>query len=67
VLELLCELAHEQNRAVVIVTHDSRVIDLGDRLVHLEDGRISSVERLNNRLAAMPQARADSQSTFSRS
>ena len=42
VLELLCELAHEQNRAVVIVTHDSRVVDLGDRLVHLEDGRISS-------------------------
>lgn len=67
VLELLCELAHEQNRAVVIVTHDSRVADLGDRLVHLEDGRISSVERLNNRLPAMPQARAESQSTFSRS
>ena len=66
VLELLCELAHEQNRAVVIVTHDSRVADLGDRLVHLEDGRISSVERLSNRLATMPQPGANSQSTFAR-
>jgi putative ABC transport system ATP-binding protein len=66
VLELPCELAHERNRAVVIVTHDSRVADLGDRLVHLEDGRISSVERLSNRLAAMPQPGANSQSTFAR-
>lgn len=48
VLESLCELAHLRNRAVVIVTHDSRIVDLGDRLVHLEDGRISSVERLRD-------------------
>jgi ABC-type lipoprotein export system ATPase subunit len=50
----------------VIVTHDSRVADLGDRLVHLEDGRISSVERLSNRRATMPQPGANSQSTFAR-
>jgi putative ABC transport system ATP-binding protein len=67
VLEMLCELAHEQNRAVVIVTHDSRVADLGDRLVHLEDGKISFVERLSNRLATMPQQGENSQSTFARS
>lgn len=66
VLELLCELAHEQNRAVVIVTHDSRIVDLGDRLVHLEDGRISSVELLNGRLPAMPPPAANTQSSFAR-
>jgi putative ABC transport system ATP-binding protein len=66
VLELLCELAHEQNRAVVIVTHDSRIVDLGDRLVRLEDGRISSVERLNGRFPAMPPAATNTQSTFAR-
>ena len=66
VLELLCELAHQHNRAVVIVTHDSRIVDLGDRLVHLEDGRISSVERLSDRLPAMPPPQANPQSTFAR-
>jgi putative ABC transport system ATP-binding protein len=66
VLELLCELAHLHNRAVVIVTHDTRVIDLGDRLVHLEDGKISSVERLSDHLPAMSPQRPNSQPTFAR-
>jgi len=66
VLELLCELAHEHNRAVVIVTHDSRIVDLGDRLVRLEDGKISSVERLNHRLPSMPPPGASSPYPFAR-
>jgi putative ABC transport system ATP-binding protein len=66
VLELLCELAHEQNRAVVIVTHDSRIVDLGDRLVRLEDGKISSVERLSHRLPAMPQPGANPETSLAR-
>jgi putative ABC transport system ATP-binding protein len=66
VIELLCELAHERNRAVVIVTHDSRIVDLGDRLVRLEDGKISSVERLSNQLPAVFPPEANPQPTFSR-
>lgn len=66
VLELLCELAHERNRAVVIVTHDSRIVDLGDRLVRLEDGKISSVERLGERLPLMPPPRVTSHSNSAR-
>lgn len=66
VLELLCELAHEQNRAVVIVTHDSRIVDLGDRLVRLEDGKISSVERLRGRLPAISPPAMNTQTTFAR-
>ena len=42
IVVMLRELAHRQNRAVVIVTHDSRVLEFGDRVVHIEDGRISS-------------------------
>ncbi len=41
VIELLRRLAHEHGRAVVMVTHDPRVLPLGDRIVHLEDGRIA--------------------------
>jgi putative ABC transport system ATP-binding protein len=41
-MELFCMLAHRQGRAVVIVTHDPRIVHLADRIVHIEDGRIAS-------------------------
>ncbi|MBA3438372.1 MAG: ABC transporter ATP-binding protein [Pyrinomonadaceae bacterium] len=40
VMEMLRELAHEQGRAVCIVTHDSRAFSYADRIVHIEDGRL---------------------------
>jgi putative ABC transport system ATP-binding protein len=46
VLELMRQLAHEHNRAVAVVTHDSRIADLGDRVVRIEDGAVSSVKSL---------------------
>jgi len=42
VVEMMRTLAHEQGRAVVIVTHDARLTEYADRVVHLEDGRIMS-------------------------
>ncbi len=41
VLGLLRTLAREQQRAVVIVTHDSRALGFGDRIVEINDGRIA--------------------------
>jgi putative ABC transport system ATP-binding protein len=51
VIELLRELAHEKNRAVVVVTHDNRVLSYADRIVHIEDGRIANddIAALRNR------------------
>jgi putative ABC transport system ATP-binding protein len=46
VLELMRQLAHEQNRAVAVVTHDSRIADLGDRVIRIEDGAVSSIKSL---------------------
>ncbi len=40
VMEMMRELAHERGRAVVIVTHDSRVLEFADRNVRIEDGLI---------------------------
>lgn len=40
VIELLQRLAHHHGRAVVMVTHDPRVLSCGDRILHLEDGRL---------------------------
>lgn len=45
VIELLQRLAREHGRAVVMVTHDPRVLSFGDRIIHLEDGRIVGEEK----------------------
>jgi putative ABC transport system ATP-binding protein len=55
VIGLLERLSKEQERAVVIVTHDPRVLDFGDRVLHLEDGRIVS-EEFPRQPAALPVA-----------
>lgn len=41
VMQQMSELAHQRGRAVVIVTHDSRVLDFADRIVKIEDGVIA--------------------------
>jgi putative ABC transport system ATP-binding protein len=42
VLVTLQQLARESQRAVVIVTHDDRVLKIADRLVHVVDGRLAN-------------------------
>jgi putative ABC transport system ATP-binding protein len=42
VVELLRSLAKEEGCTVVMVTHDLRIVDIADQVVHLEDGMISS-------------------------
>jgi putative ABC transport system ATP-binding protein len=41
VTELLRVLAKEHGHTVVVVTHDSRIFHLADRIVHIEDGLIT--------------------------
>src|SRR5258708_6569156 len=41
VMEMMSDLAHRRGRAVVIVTHDFRVLDFADRIVKIEDGAIA--------------------------
>ena len=42
VMEMMSDLAHKRDRAVVIVTHDSRVLSFADRIVRIEDGMVAS-------------------------
>jgi putative ABC transport system ATP-binding protein len=44
VMELIRAVAVQPGRAVVVVTHDSRVYDFADRIVSMSDGGIESVE-----------------------
>jgi len=41
VMDLLREVAVAPDRACIIVTHDNRIFDLADRIIVLEDGRIT--------------------------
>jgi putative ABC transport system ATP-binding protein len=42
VIDRMQKLAREQNATVLIVTHDNRILDVADRVIALEDGRLSS-------------------------
>ncbi|MEW6131064.1 MAG: ABC transporter ATP-binding protein [Acidobacteriota bacterium] len=56
VIKMLQDLAHQRGRAVVIVTHDNRVLEYGDRVAHIEDGKISeSQAQLGNLLTVSGQ------------
>ena len=41
VMDLLREVALATDRAVIVVTHDNRIFDLADRILAMEDGRIT--------------------------
>lgn len=40
VVELLKGLGHRRGTTTLMVTHDSRILDLADRILTMEDGRI---------------------------
>src|SRR5204863_296773 len=50
VVRLFKELTVEDGTAILMVTHDHRIIELADRLVHMVDGRIVSDILLNDAL-----------------
>jgi len=51
-MELIAGIAVQPDRAVIVVTHDSRVYSFADRIAAMEDGRIVSVETHQRRPTA---------------
>jgi putative ABC transport system ATP-binding protein len=45
VMELFSEVAVRPDRALIVVTHDSRIFEFADTIAHMEDGRIMGVEQ----------------------
>jgi putative ABC transport system ATP-binding protein len=41
IMQILAEIAREQGHAVLIVTHDPRLLPFADRIIHIEDGLIT--------------------------
>ena len=46
VVELIQDLAREDGSAVILVTHDNRILDIADRILHLEDGHMKSLSEV---------------------
>lgn len=44
IVELMQQLAKQQNCTILIVTHDNRILDVADRIINLEDGCLKSRE-----------------------
>jgi putative ABC transport system ATP-binding protein len=42
VVEIMQKLAKEQGCTILLVTHDNRILDIADRIVYMEDGRLIS-------------------------
>ena len=42
VVEIMQRLAKEQQSTILLVTHDNRILDVADRIIHMEDGRLQT-------------------------
>ena len=42
VVEMMQKLAKEQGCTILLVTHDNRILDISDRIVYMEDGRLAA-------------------------
>ncbi|MGK2924278.1 MAG: ATP-binding cassette domain-containing protein [Lysobacterales bacterium] len=42
VVDRMRTLAKDHGATILLVTHDNRILDIADRIVHLEDGRLST-------------------------
>jgi len=45
VVNLMQKLAKEQGCTILMVTHDHRILDIADRIVHMEDGKLVQAAR----------------------
>ncbi|MBW4616451.1 MAG: DevA family ABC transporter ATP-binding protein [Desmonostoc vinosum HA7617-LM4] len=45
VVNLMQHLAQEQGCTILLVTHDNRILDIADRIVHMEDGVLIMAQR----------------------
>ena len=41
-MDLLLSLARERNKTLLVVTHESRLAERGDRQLHMVDGQLES-------------------------
>ena len=47
-MELMQKVVREQNRTLVMVTHDDHLAEYADRIFHIIDGKIVKIEVKNH-------------------
>ncbi|HBK07897.1 MAG TPA: ABC transporter ATP-binding protein [Acetobacteraceae bacterium] len=55
-MRILASIAHERGNAVLVVTHDPRVIPFADRIIRIEDGHLVDERSDEPGLLRMPKA-----------
>ncbi len=53
VVETLATLVHEQNRAGIMVTHDLRMVEYADRIIHMLDGHVERIVKPDDDLSCL--------------
>lgn len=48
VMELIREVARANNQTIVMVTHDRRLAEFADKIIHILDGKIQSIDLLDS-------------------
>lgn len=48
ILELMTSMAKKYNQTMVVVSHDTEISDYADKLIHMKDGEIISIEQKSN-------------------
>lgn len=71
VMMMLVDLAREENKAVVVVTHDNRIVDIADRVLWLEDGKLHNEkiehhEKVKDPVCGIEMEMQDAVYTFTR-
>jgi len=46
VMELLKKMTKYQGKTMIVVTHDNRIYEYGDRMAYMEDGKIIKIEKV---------------------
>jgi putative ABC transport system ATP-binding protein len=44
-MTILASIARDHGRAVLVVTHDTRLLEFADRILYIEDGALTREER----------------------
>lgn len=48
VVEIMQSLAKQQGSAILLVTHDNRILDVADRIIYMEDGHLESLASVDD-------------------
>ena len=59
VMKLIKQIAKDNRQTIVMVTHDPRLADFADKIIHILDGKIQSVELIEHPIDSFEEAQAE--------